>query len=374
MMRILLIDDEKESVQEVYEELKKLGDCHCEIVNFDNFQDDIERVNPHIIILDLLKGTSETDAPGLEIHGYIWGTRFCPLIFYTGRAELVSDHAVSDHPFIKVVTKGNESELRVVETVQSFKAHIDALKATEREIHSAMNGALREVAPDLFKSTGDTAERSDILVRSARRRVAAKMDEDLLSGPGPGKGLKSWECYLHPPVIEHLLMGDILRKRDGDKNAPENYAVVLTPSCDLARAPKVSNVLVGHCTGPNRVLQDLNIALKDAKTRKTIDKLESMLTTGYTQSTMPLPAMPGAFPGLIVDLRNLGLLKIETIGESKEYERVASIDNPWRELLAWAFMLTAGRPGMPDRDFETWAAELSAQCSVPPTPATTPAT
>lgn len=370
MMRILVIDDEKESVQEVYEELMKLGDCHCEIVNFDNFQKDIARVNPHVIILDLLKGSSETDAPGLEIHGYIWGTRFCPLIFYTGRAELVSDQAASDHPFIKVVTKGNESELRVLECVHNFKSHIDALDATEREIHSAMNGALREVAPDLFKSTTDTAERSDILVRSARRRVAAKMDEDLLTGPEPGKGLKSWECYLYPPVVEHLLMGDILRKRGSDRNVPENYVVVLTPSCDLVRtekrSPKVENVLVGHCANADRILQDLK--LKDAKPKNVIPKLQTMLSTGYTQSTMPLPSMPGAFPGLILDFRKLGLLEIDAIGESKDYERVASIDNPWRELLAWAFMLTACRPGMPDRDYETWATEISGQ--LPTNPAT----
>ena len=371
-MRILLIDDQKESVQEVYEELKKLEGCHCEIVNFDNYQNDIARINPHIIVLDLLKGSSETDAPGLQIHGYIWGTRFCPLIFYTGRAELVSDQAASDHPFIKVVAKGNESELRVMECIQSFKSHIDALKATEQEIHSAMNGALREVAPDLFKSTTDAAERSDILVRSARRRVAAKMDEDLLTGTEPGKGLKSWECYLYPPVVEHILMGDILRRRGSDKHLPENYAVVLTPSCDLVRtakrAPKVKKVLVAHCANADRLLQEL--LLKDAKRKNIISKLQTMLSTGYTKSTMPLPSMPGAFPGLVVDFRKLGLLEIEAIEESKEYERVASIDNPWRELLAWAFMLTAARPGMPDRDYEAWANEI---CGQLPTDPATPA-
>jgi hypothetical protein len=143
---------------------------------------------------------------------------------------------------------------------------------------------------------------------------------------------------------------------------------VLTPSCDLVqtakRSPKVEKVLVGHCAKAERVLQDLQ--LKDAKSKTIVLRLQTMLSTGYTQSTMPLPGMPGAFPGLIVDFRNLGLLDINAIGESKEYERVASIDNPWRELLAWAFMLAAGRPGMPDRDYEVWATEISEQLSVTP--------
>jgi hypothetical protein len=364
-MRVLLIDDQQDSVQAVLEEIKQqLEGSDCKVVNFDNYKADIEKHNPHVIVLDLLKGADAEPAAGLEIHGYIWGTKFCPLIFYTAAPELVQDQSDLGHPFIRVVQKGADSEAKVLQCIKDFESHIGALDATEREIRLAMNGALREVAPTLFQSTQDNAERNDMLVRAARRRVAAKMDEDLLSDSAVGKGLKSWECYLWPPVVDHLLMGDVIRKRGSDKTVPDNYAVILTPSCDLVktatRPPKVTRVLVGHCAKADRLLKDLQIQ-PWAANQKNLGKLQSMLSTGYAQSCMPLPQLPGVFPGMVIDFRNLGLIDIGNIGNADgEYEPVASVDNPWRELLAWAFMLSAARPGMPDRDYEAWATELSA--------------
>jgi hypothetical protein len=368
-MRVLLIDDQQDSVQAVIDEIKKqLEGSECNVVNFDNYKMDIERHNPHVIVLDLLKGAGAEPAAGLEVHGYIWGAKFCPLIFYTAAPDLVKDQSDLGHPFIKVVQKGAESEVKVLQCIKDFESHIGALDATEREIRSAMNSALREVAPILFKNTQDNAERNDMLVRSARRRVAAKMDDDLLTGVAAGKGLKSWECFLWPPVVEHLLMGDVIRKRGSDQTAPETYAVILTPSCDLVktatRNPRVTHVLVSHCAIVDRLLKDLGLQKWPTNPKdktKSLGKLTSMLATGYAQSCMPLPELPGVFPAMIIDFRNLGLININRIGGAdEEYERVASVDNPWRELLAWAFMLSAARPGMPDRDYDAWATELSA--------------
>ena len=97
-----------------------------------------------------------------------------------------------------------------------------------------------------------------MLTRSARRHVAARMDDALSLG---GPSLKSWEFYLCPPVCGHLLTGDILRHRDGDPDDPQSYVLVLTPSCDLAtsetRNPKVSAVLVSCCAPVKRLLSDL---------------------------------------------------------------------------------------------------------------------
>lgn len=373
-MRVLLIDDQPESVQAVLDEIRQqLEGSDPKVVNFDNYKADIEKHNPHIIILDLLKGPDAEPAPGLEVYGHIWREKFCPLIFYTAAPELVKDQSDLLHPFVKVVTKGDNSDTKVLECIKEFESHIAALDATEREIRSAMNGALRQVAPPLFKSTKDRAERNEMLVRSARRRVAAMMDEDLLTTSAESKGLKSWECYLQPPIAQHLLMGDLIRKSGGEKASPESYAVVLTPSCDLVktanRPAKVKHVLVSFCAKPNRLLKDMGLQVwptSGEKKQKALGDLGRILSTGHAQSCMPLPELPGAFPAMTADFRNLGLIEIDQIGGSELlYERVASIDNPWRELLAWAFMLAAARPGMPDRDYKGWAEELSALLTAP---------
>ena len=363
-MRILLIDDQPENVQSVLDEImQKLAGSDCKVVDFGKPEADIESHNPHIIILDLLQGTgAERKEVGIATGTYIWGTRFCPLIYYTAAPDLVAEQSAAKHPFIKVVKKGADSEALVLQCIQEFEPHIRALDGVETEIRSAMNGALLEIAPRLFETATDETERNEMLVRSARRRVAARMDEDLLTGSAASKGLKSWECFLFPPVAKHLLMGDVIRRRNADGKVAANYGVILTPSCDLVktatRKPKVTRVLVSCCTTGERLLQDLNIQKWKKDDR---DKLKRLLTTGYSQSCMPLPGLPGVFPAMTIDFRSLQLIDIESIGNpDAEYERVASVDNPWRELLAWAFMLSSARPGMPDRDCETWADEIIA--------------
>jgi len=296
------------------------------------------------------------------VHAYIWKTRFCPVIIYTAAPELVAEQAAKNHPFIKVVKKGANSEALVLQCIQEFAPHIQALDEAEREIRSTMNGVLQEIAPKLFEGTQNAAERNEMLVRSARRRVAAKMDEALLIGESAG--LKSWECYLYPPVVNHLLMGDVIRKRNQDTNRPENYAVVLTPSCDLVktatRNPKVPRVLVSRCASVTRLLPEIKIPTWTTNSSNK-GKLTSFLTTGYGQSAMPLPSLPGVFPAMAIDFRSLELIDTANIGDAgEEYERVVSVDNPWRELLAWPYMLSSARPGMPDRDYEAWAAEIIA--------------
>jgi CTP synthase len=70
---------------------------------------------------------------------------------------------------------------------------------------------------------------------------------------------------------------------------------------------------------------------------------------------MSLPELPGLIPHLSLDLRDLDLIDLGQIGNRGTagitYERVATIDSPFREQMAWAFLQIAGRPGLPDRDF-----------------------
>jgi len=356
VMRILLIDALPDSVVVLQDELTKELGCDCRIVGFENVAESLESYDPHVVILDLVQGTgADGQTTGLDTSKYIWEKKFCPLVFYTAHAEVLGQGSHEDHPFWCVVRKGMHSDVEVLQRIQQFEPHIDALENAGREIRWALNGALREIAPRIFEKISDEAERADTLVRSARRRLAAKMDDALSNGE---TNLMPWEFYLCPPVVEHLLTGDIIRKRLGSKEDPTSYAVILTPSCDLAN-PKVEQVLVSRCKGTDRLLQDLN--LKDVQKWKPEHRtrLLSVLRQGYTQSCMPLPALPGEFPSMAADFRSLHLVDLSQIGDGdQEYTRIASVDDPLRELVAWAYMLAAARPGLPERDFNAWVEEI----------------
>jgi len=363
-----VVDDEPDSVEPLFAEIKKLPDAKAFIVGFEEAEEAIESRDPHIIVLDIFRGRpTEGDAPGLSTCEHIWDKRFCPLVFYTALPERLGEDARLNHPFVKVEKKGSGSEGRVMERIREFEPHVSALNQATKEIRWALNRALREVAPRIFGNVRDGAQIQDALTRSARRRVAAAMDQELSTG---GPNLKSWEHYLCPPTtLGHPLTGDIIRKRTGDRNDPSQYAVVLTPSCDLVsaagRRPKVSKVLVAQCKDVHRLLQELSPADRENLEERT-RRLRAILTQGHGYSCLPLPALPGEFPSMAADFRDLKLIVFTDIGDvDKEYARVASVDSPFRELVAWAYVLSAARPGLPERDFDSWVEEIVAALPEP---------
>jgi hypothetical protein len=319
-------------------------------------------------VLDLAQGTAaEKDAPGLQTFDDIWHKRFCPLVVYTAVPELLGDDVRLGHPFIKLQKKGSGSEERVIEHIREFGPHLSALDEASAEVALVLNRALKEVARRIFDNVRDAGQRKEMLVRSARRRVAAAMDKELSTG---GPNLRSWEHYLCPPTnAAHLLTGDVIKKVDGDSRDPSQYAIVLTPSCDLVvsehRKPKLENVLVAKCTTVARLLDDLGLAL-NTKPERIREGMLPMLTQGHGGSSFPLPGLPGEFPTMATDFRNLELITINDIGDAKKpWIRIASVDNPFRELVAWAYIMNAARPGLPDRDFGAWADEIIAALPKP---------
>jgi len=363
-LRILIIDDDEESVAPLMAELEEsLPGSNTRLANFDEAESQIDSHNPQIVVLDLLRQEgSETTPDGFEVRKYVWDKKFCPLVIYTAAPESLGDSDTPPHPFFHVIKKGSASEKAVLEKIRTFQPNIEALDAVAKELYWAMNGVLRQIAPTIFERIGSEPERQDALIRSARRRVAAKMDEALSTGD---PGLRTWEFYLCPPVVEqHLLIGDIIRKRDGSKIDPASYRVILTPSCDLARSDtrpsKVTRALVAKCTGVGRLLKELKLPETGTWKPEHKNALIGTLNQGHSRTCLPLPALPGEFPSMIADLRNLELIELEAIGADKEWTRIASVDNPMRELTAWAYMSLAGRPGLPDRDYGAWVDEVIA--------------
>jgi CTP synthase len=175
--------------------------------------------------------------------------------------------------------------------------------------------------------------------------------------------LASWEQYIYPPVRDDPLLGDILRLKDGDESTAESFFVVLTPSCDMAapggRKPKVDQVLVAGCCCPKQGILGTGLCkLGKDELGKTLTS--TMLTQGYYQKIVPFPSLKGKIPPMMADLKQLKQIPLSEIvpAGSAKYERVASLDSPFRELISWAYMQTACRPGLPERDCDAWNKEI----------------
>ena len=353
MTRILFIEDEPSSVESVRDSVKTdMPDAVTELVDFESSESSIRLFRPDIVVLDIARGNpAEEDTAGVQVYEFIWDNRFCPIVVYSANPDLLEN---DNHEFVTKVQKGSGSVQKVLDAIRQFLPHVQALQKTEDEIRQRLSEAMREVAPNAFRTFGDAGQRQEAIVRAGRRRVAAMMDEP----PEGEETLASWECYLHPPVSKNAQLGDILIEKDEDDNEPSSFRVVLTPSCDLERSkdrqPKVEKVLVAKCCPMDEALG--SIGLNPNTSTSTIKN--RLLSPGYAQSVIPFPPLQGAIPAMAADLRDLELIHIDDVGDDRRYKRQASLDSPFRELVAWAYMQTACRPGLPERDLDTWAQEI----------------
>ena len=358
MLKLLFIEDEPESIEPVQRSIsRKYPDMQMEVADFEEAESKISSLLPDIVILDLLANgaSAEAEVLGLNIYDFIWNQHFCPIIVYAAEPDTYKNK-YDPHPFVKSIKKGRNSPEKVLDAVCQLLPHIAALKEAENDIRNSFSCAMREVAPYAFETFTDINKRLETIKRSGRRRLAALMDEF----PLDGKTLASWEQYLCPPVRKDTQMGDILRKFDAADDDPASFRVVLTPSCDLVasgdREPKVCDVLVAKCCSMQKGLELINLS---GKSSKLGNSLRRVLSQGYSQVIIPFPRLEKKIPTMAANLRELELIPIQNVGVDKTFIRVASVDSPFRELVAWAYIQTAGRPSLPDRDFASWSQEIT---------------
>ena len=365
-MRVLFVEDDEPTVEDARKLLCEQGH-ECDVTGFKQSEEHIAGFDPDVIVLDLLQGPpQDRDTPGNKVFDDVWKQQFCPIIVYSAEPSLL-EFGEASHPFVTRVKKGLGSPRKLAESIEEVRPYAQGLRSTIAYVRRELSRVFRDMAPDVFTQFNDEKERQTVLTRSGRRRLAALMD-----GPPDGghEMLKPWEHYLCPPLSADLQLGDVLRATGKSKTDPHSFRVVLTPSCDLVRSndrlPKVAEVLLARCRPTGDGLAKTPIGrpsskcgTNEAETNKLHDRLRgTLLSQGYCVPVIAFPEIKGKVPFMLADVRDLELAEIAHIND--EYERVASIDSPFRELVSWAYMQVACRPGLPDRDEDALFDELIA--------------
>lgn len=351
-MKLLLVDDERASVESLIDLVKE--DSQKEILYVENFREVEEKIKsfrPDVVILDIIDVNSKDRRnEGSESLRFIWKEYFCPVIVYSAVAEEIKDeeNEYSNHPLIHYVKKGSRSDEKVMEKLTEIEPHIGILREVEKYVYETFSSVMKRVAPYAFNEYSDEDKQTDVMKRAARRRLAARMDE--LSSEN--HKLAPWEQYLFPPINDKILLGDILKKRDCEDDDPSAFRIVLTPSCDLVNQ-KTEKVLFGQCCSIDEGLKEA-FGVKEVN-KKIKQKIRRFLSGGHSEGIIPLPELKGLIPSMAANLRKLELVAVDEIAD---YERIASLDSPFREMVSWAYMQIAGRPGLPERDFDAWCKEV----------------
>lgn len=375
MIELLFVEDDKRAISHARQRVEdQHDDVNCEVKHFDEATDWIARNPPDIISLDLMNDglSGEATVAGQAMYEQIWKDYFCPVIIYSAQTD-AKEESRPPHPFLATIQKGSGSPAKFAKAVNEFRPHVEAIRNAKTQVRREFAVAMQTVAPFVFDNVTDKAERVRLVTRSGRRRLAALMDDFTDHGnEGETQLLASWEHYLCPPVGPDLLLGDLLREQGTDSHDPEGYRVILTPSCDLVarggRKPKVANVLVAKCLTMKAALSAVGIPL-GKKTLKDEEKLlaykdslkKSMLSQSFFRNIFPFPPFANVLPAMAADLKQLDLIPFGEV--QTEYERVCSLDSPFREVVSWAYMQTGCRPALPDRELDQWVDEIVASHS-----------
>ena len=359
---LLIIEDElafAESVKVAIEEIS--SSITTEIRDFEPGLAELADILPDVIVLDIFDDIPQKDQKeGLKIWEKIWKDTFIPLIFVSAaRLERYIELA-EKHPAVEYIVKTESDAIKkIADAVQKFIPLAAGIKSIQKDlcadVRQMTQDALTESALHVSKST-EIKDTLKILSNTARRRLASLLRQKADEKEPP---LFAWERYLYPSIPGHLFTGDILKKVGSDNKAPDSYCVVLTPSCDLAHGGVV-RVLTAACAHIKEYwkacqFSDNRRKVMGADLRKISSRLNEAQYGGFT----PLPAFSNLIPHMAVNMRDLKLFSLEGKEKVKSidgdvFQRVVSIDNPYRERLIWAYLQIAGRPGVPGCNNKAW--------------------
>jgi hypothetical protein len=265
-----------------------------------------------------------------------------------------SDYEPQNHPFRKYERKTKESPSRVVNLVRELFEHMAGVRALRDEIENKIASSLQEVSPLVWQDTLRSADRCDMLRRVTRRRIAASLD----SSTRGAESVKAIEQFVCPPLEPSLLTGDVLVQRGSDPGAPASYRLILTPSCDMVPSEgrcAVDEVLVARCVAVTDAEILRRYSLKASA--RLAGQIGRKLKEDSRSDGIVFPALSGVWPAMVADLKRLDLIERAKVALDKQdkrdltdFFRVASMDSPFRERVAWRYVETVGRPGLPALD------------------------
>ncbi|HEV2454434.1 MAG TPA: hypothetical protein VGY98_09235 [Verrucomicrobiae bacterium] len=368
-IKVLIIENEKEIAEQLKLEiegelgrLSRISDISI-CVDFALAVEQLRSLRPHIVVLDILKERLEAQPAAQPAWQFIRDEHFCPVIFYSANPMPEGFPAGAD-PFACYHSKTNTNPDQVAKIVGTFIRHVDGLQKIRDEIESQSAKTLQKVTRLIWNAEADPAIREQALLRVTRRRLAAALEYPLAGETH----IKAWEQFIYPPIDPNLLTGDVLRRIGGQINNPSDYRVILTPPCDLvvgANRHPVNDVLVAQCVRVNDA--EILRKCKSLETRAADlpQRLGKKLKEDRLDGMLVLPALTGVWPVMVVDFKSLDLVPRSTIAPTHEaivatsaYERIASMDSPYRESLSWRFTQTAGRPGLPEIDEQSLATDV----------------
>jgi CheY-like chemotaxis protein len=381
--RILLVEDDAALAAQSISALERrpVGDngemASVELVSeFDEALSELEEHRHDLLILDIRKqsddlglhsdgepdtGDEATPADlGLGLFSKVRGTRFIPIIFYSAVAHLAED--LSNPPFVSVIDKLGENDSALREAVSAVvRSQLPTLnRAISSHVGDVVRVFMQRFVEGSWSELQEPSNNGD-LAYLLTRQLARSFDGTFITELTSGTGRRADDGKVHPtrlyviPPSGEWMSGDVIRKQtDG------THWLILTPSCDLVLRGshrKAEHVLLVRCE--NLSLMQEYVDWKATNSQPNKRKLKALMANnrdGQRDRHFFLPAAWGTVPDLVADFQQTDQCLASSL---KDYDRVATLDDPYAQSLVVQFSRYLSRVGTPDLDIDTVIERLS---------------
>jgi hypothetical protein len=342
------------------------------LTDFDSAMNLLEEKRFDILILDVFRGAIPADPAGgdrtgVEIFHHIKIKQFIPVVFFTALPRAVEDLR---SPLIKIAEKSGVGFDPLDQTIKEF---IDSgLMKINREFHAHVTRTVREYLWDFVPSHWDEITKTGDIVSLAYllcRRLAASLDtrgaekfaralepqnaENNLHEAEIKNSVHPMQYYIIPPSAERFCMGDLLKKEDAHNEY--SYYLILTPTCDFIKRDdgtrRAEHVLIVKCIPLTEFNEYLEWNLDPSENNRK--KLEKLVKTPHQEPKGKQRGrfyyLPGAFglPDMVLDFQQTKSIKFDDLSS---YSKIATLDSPFSESIAFEYTKFIGRIGTPDLD------------------------
>ncbi len=344
-LKLLIVEDEKDDLKACQDSVELYQDehqCKVELVECRDLKEAFGKLDNSFdgAIIDLNLGQGHE---GNQVLSRIKESCFrIPVFIMTGTPDAVE----SDDICIEVCKKG---EVRYADLLDRFcdihRAGLERITGGKNTIETYLSKVFREnLRPQLntWSTYGekDPSRTEKALLRHTLNHLLQLLDD------GGGKCFPE-EMYLYPPLIDKILTGSIVRKKDS-----EQWFVVMSPACDLVirnKKRKTDRILVIEIEPYSALFPDCPDISSISKTKQ--NELKNALSN-KTPCYHGLPKT-GFFDGGLLNFRKLTSLSEKEFDEQFKKSEIQIAPSFVKDIVA-RFSAYYARQGQPDIEFEQY--------------------
>ncbi|MEC0247261.1 response regulator receiver domain [Paenibacillus chitinolyticus] len=370
--KVLILDDKLDQVQELLETLNSSDQYYVKATS-DYMNENLYNSMDLLIIDWDLTGTDSNGAISTSIIKDLLSTRVVPIIIYTSHLEesvsQVVDSAFSEiqRELIKIIQKGDlataidevkttleNSDNLVVRISYLWKVQLNtAIEKSILTINKRLNNkALSLLMKECELDTQHLPTEITNLLTDLLSSEIVPLDTEInpINDHEQGEGYEAYKWlvqlrkYALPTDKRHIFTGDIFKIND------DEYGIVITPKCDLARPSEISKVkfLIGRDFYKSKYKGNETLEQWKSKTENIMrNYFISPSEKEYWVLDIPVN---GEEISLVFRFDEVYTETVETF-MNNTYPRIINLRSPYLEDIIQSYSTFQLRIGLPSRPF-----------------------